>query len=212
MAKSKPAPSREQLITVSTRMFATYGFARTTLRAIADEAKVNQGMIHYYWRTKIALYEEVYKRVFEDFNKMVDESFSGVQALNLNTHEGKKEMANIVIREAFRLLERQPYIAHIIARHIMGDAEGTEHLIDDVARPLFNRASEILESFAREGYIRQQNMKHLVASLLFIFMGYHIGGGNYLFPGENFTGDPESKSRLAGFLSQLLQFAIVPEL
>jgi AcrR family transcriptional regulator len=211
MSRSKPAPSREQLLKVATRMFATRGFSRTTLRAIADKAGVNQGMIHYYWRTKIALYEEVYSRVFEDFGRMVDESFSGTQVLDLQSSSEKEKMVKIIVEEAFRLIERQPFIAIIIARHMMGDVPGTEHLTEKYARPLFKRGALILGDYMKKGIIKQQNIRLSIASFCFIFMGYRMGGDTYLFPQEKLTDSPASRRKLAVHIEELLFSAMFSE-
>ena len=210
MSKHKPAPSHEQLLKVATRLFAMKGFSRTTLRAIADEAGVNQGMIHYYWRTKKALYEEVYRIVFEDFGKMVEESSLGINELNLRNKNDRQKMVKLIVQEAFRLLERQPYISQIIARHMMGDVPDTEHLIDKYARPLLSVAESVLAQRMKEGYIREQNLKMLIASFCFIYMGYHMGGGYYLFPEEDFVKNPNSRKRLTEHVEMLLSSTMNP--
>jgi len=211
MSRTRPAHSREQLLKVATRLFATQGFARTTLRAIADEACVNQAMIHYYWRTKVALYGEVYKSVFEDFGRMVDESFSGMRELNLKSRPERNKMANLIVVEAFSLIERQPYIATIIARHMIGDVPGTEHLTKKYARPLFERTAVILDEFVKTGAIRQRNTRLMIASFCFIFMGYSMGGDAYLFPHENFKNSSESRRKLAAHIEELLFNALMSE-
>jgi len=211
MPRTRPAASREQLIKVSTSLFATQGFKRTTLRAIADEAGVNQGMIHYYWGTKKALYEEVYGRVFEDFGRMVSESDLGIQKLDLESAKGREKMVRLIVEEAFSLIDRQPFISLIIARHMMGDAPGTEHLIDKYARPLLKLAETILEERMEQGFIHRQNLKLMIASFCFIYMGYSMGGGKYLFPEENFVDNSESRRKLMEHVEYLLAGAMLPK-
>lgn len=53
---------RNDIMDAAERVFATLGFAGSTTRAIADEAKVNLGLIHYHFSSKEALFEQVIAR------------------------------------------------------------------------------------------------------------------------------------------------------
>ncbi|WZB60368.1 helix-turn-helix domain-containing protein [Achromobacter xylosoxidans] len=44
------------------RLFGELGFTGCSLRNVADSAGVNQGMIHYFFRSKEALFQETYLR------------------------------------------------------------------------------------------------------------------------------------------------------
>jgi AcrR family transcriptional regulator len=54
--------SKEALLNVAEEMFAQHGFVATSTRMISKGAGVNLGNLHYYFRTKEALYIEVFKR------------------------------------------------------------------------------------------------------------------------------------------------------
>lgn len=53
---------RSDIMDAAERVFATLGFAGSTTRAIADEASVNLGLIHYHFGSKEALFEQVIAR------------------------------------------------------------------------------------------------------------------------------------------------------
>ena len=53
---------RESILTTAEKMFSDMGYAGTTLREIADGARVTQALINYYFGSKFALFEEVYLR------------------------------------------------------------------------------------------------------------------------------------------------------
>lgn len=59
---------RSDIMDAAERVFATLGFAGATTRAIADEAKVNLGLIHYHFSSKEALFEEVVARRSKQVN------------------------------------------------------------------------------------------------------------------------------------------------
>lgn len=54
--------SRDKLLDSAEFLFAEHGFDGCTLRHIADHAGVNQGMIHYFFRTKENIFREAYFR------------------------------------------------------------------------------------------------------------------------------------------------------
>ncbi len=53
---------RETILDTAERMFADLGYAGTTLREIAEDSKVTQALINYYFGSKFGLFEEVYLR------------------------------------------------------------------------------------------------------------------------------------------------------
>ncbi|MBU0690684.1 TetR/AcrR family transcriptional regulator [bacterium] len=52
---------RGRIFMAASKLFSEYGFKSTTTRAIAEEAGVNQVMLHYHYGNKVNLYEEVLK-------------------------------------------------------------------------------------------------------------------------------------------------------
>lgn len=56
----EPTPARERLIDHALRLFAAQGFAKTSVREIADAAQVNVAAIRYYFGDKAGLYRAVF--------------------------------------------------------------------------------------------------------------------------------------------------------
>lgn len=59
---------RSDIMEAAERVFADLGFDGATTRAIADEAKVNLGLIHYHFQSKEALFEQVVARHAKQVN------------------------------------------------------------------------------------------------------------------------------------------------
>ena len=51
---------REAILRAAAKLFAEHGFEGCSLRNIAESARVNQGMIHYFFKTKEALFFDAY--------------------------------------------------------------------------------------------------------------------------------------------------------
>jgi len=75
-APEAPAPRssrsdarQEQLIEIAVRLFARKGYEGTSLRDIADEAKITKAALYYHFPNKEALYERI---VLESMQSLVD--------------------------------------------------------------------------------------------------------------------------------------------
>lgn len=66
--KRRVVDRREALIDAVFRCVVRDGLAATTTAAVAEEAGVSKGVIHYYFRDKIALLEAAFERVLEGFH------------------------------------------------------------------------------------------------------------------------------------------------
>lgn len=69
-ARKRPGPSgdpdvRDGILDAAEDLFATRGFAATSIREIADRVKVNPAMVHYYFGSKKKLLRAVMERVLE---------------------------------------------------------------------------------------------------------------------------------------------------
>src|SRR6185295_6139770 len=61
--------TRERILDTAERLFAERGYSATSLRSIIAAAKVNLAAVHYHFRTKEALLDEVLKRRLEPVNR-----------------------------------------------------------------------------------------------------------------------------------------------
>lgn len=56
------AATRERILEAATRLFASQGFRRVTVRAISRDAKANLAAVNYHFQNKLGLYTEVVDR------------------------------------------------------------------------------------------------------------------------------------------------------
>lgn len=108
---------RGRIFSAATKLFAELGFLATTTRAIAKEAGVKQVMIHYYYGSKVELYEAVLKH-------------EGMEMLSVIFGENpqNKSPEEMLIDTPIRLmtvLHKNPLWAALLRREI---ADGATHL------------------------------------------------------------------------------------
>lgn len=63
-----------KILEAATIVFTEKGFEGTRMQDIADKAKINKALLHYYYRNKEKLFGEVFRRVFiQMISKLVGE-------------------------------------------------------------------------------------------------------------------------------------------
>ena len=76
MEAPDPLDTREnQLLAIARALFARHGYDRTSLRDIAEEAKITKAALYYYFPNKDALFERV---VLESMQSLYDETSKAV--------------------------------------------------------------------------------------------------------------------------------------
>ena len=63
--KGRTVPTYDQIMIAARELFSRYGFRDTTVRMIAQKAKVNGASINYYFTSKEALYEAIFEQEFQ---------------------------------------------------------------------------------------------------------------------------------------------------
>jgi len=61
-AAPRDVDTRVHLLDVAEELFAQHGYVATSTRMIARASNINLGNVHYYFKSKEALYEEVFQR------------------------------------------------------------------------------------------------------------------------------------------------------
>jgi TetR/AcrR family transcriptional repressor of bet genes len=70
---------REQIVRATIRCLARDGYARLTMKRVAAEASVSQGILHYYFRDKAAMLAAAALRVTADLDRRVAAEARGVR-------------------------------------------------------------------------------------------------------------------------------------
>lgn len=80
MSKTKNTDTEKQILEAAKRIFQTKGMDGARMQEIANEAKINKAMLHYYYRSKQLLFEAVFKTAFSllapQINKILNDDSS----------------------------------------------------------------------------------------------------------------------------------------
>lgn len=72
MRQERSEATRNQILEVGLRCFAKHGYDKTSTEAIAREARVSQGIIFHYFKTKEGLFSAIVRRGIEGFDACVE--------------------------------------------------------------------------------------------------------------------------------------------
>lgn len=64
MSKVKDENTEKKILEAAKTVFQSKGMDGARMQEIADEAKINKAMLHYYYRSKQLLFEAVFKQAF----------------------------------------------------------------------------------------------------------------------------------------------------
>ena len=120
--ESQNAPSPEQRILLAgLKEFADKGFFGARTQAIADAAGVNKAMLHYYFRSKENLYQEVIARTFRRFLTQVDATWKKDGAI--------RERLGQLVDLYLDSLVRNPHLLKIIMREAVDGGERMKRVL-----------------------------------------------------------------------------------
>ncbi len=71
MVDSKNKDTEFAILEAAKRIFQQKGMVGARMQEIADEAKINKSMLHYYYRSKQLLFEAVFKKAFFNVSSSV---------------------------------------------------------------------------------------------------------------------------------------------
>ncbi|SMD00517.1 TetR/AcrR family transcriptional regulator [Pedobacter africanus] len=153
----------EQLIKdTAKQLFFAEGKLHATTQEIADAARVNRTLVNYYFRSRDALFDQVFNEAQEALVSMIDE----VMESDMPFRQKIENLISVFLKEAMRYPYREIFVI-------------TEMNRNDVINAKKARAEKVntfLEEVQREmdkGNIKRMNPRHFTMNL-FSLMAYPL--------------------------------------
>ena len=141
--------SRDHILDAAERLFATQGFARTTIKDIGGAAGLNSALLYYYFADKDELYREVLRRfVGRLVTRTMGELSAGGQP---------EDRLRALLRTQAELLIANPHFPRLMVREL-AESEGA-HAVEQfhlLASTTFRRLCELIEEGQRAGVFRKE--------------------------------------------------------
>jgi AcrR family transcriptional regulator len=152
--------TRSKILTAAVTVFRERGKDGAKMQEIADQAGINKAMLHYYFRSKDLLFEEVFKLTFIDF-------FSNINGI-LNSKDTLEIKIQLLCDAYITMALQRPYLpVFLIAEMNRNPETFFQNLsFDQYPRPDFigfkNQIAEQIEA----GEIAPTNPLHLIFNIL----------------------------------------------
>lgn len=165
----KSLETKERILHAAKKEFAERGFDGARMGSIARRANANQALLHYYFKSKEKLYEEVLQHYFiiED-EKLFRE---GLSKFSLSHHEGLYIGIYLLVKLPFGGLD--PDFSRIMSREV---AEGRKHLRNltiEYFMPRVKSFVEVIEQGVNEGVFETVSPYMVVMQLMSFVISWH---------------------------------------
>jgi len=136
---------RLQILDIAERLFATHGYAATSVRQIAEQAGVNPALVHYYFGNKKALLQNVMDRALAPL----------VQAISA-MKDNPETSPESIVRLLLSMASSHPNIPRLMTREVLlPGGEMKQHFTENMAPSLGGALPGLLGQAQTAGRVRQ---------------------------------------------------------
>ncbi|MEL7832462.1 TetR/AcrR family transcriptional regulator [Fodinibius sp. Rm-B-1B1-1] len=154
----KNLDTQEQIFEAACRVFQRKGYAGARMQEIADEAEINKSMLHYYYRSKDKLFQEVFQREIKRLFPVI----FGV----LDSDRSLPDKIDELIDTYYSFLEDNPYLVQFVLHEMHQHADRFKDFIkEESIRPPKSFLVQI-EGEVKQGNMDPVNPKQLMISII----------------------------------------------
>ncbi|MBE7453923.1 MAG: TetR/AcrR family transcriptional regulator [Kofleriaceae bacterium] len=167
-----PERTKAKILSAATDLFTRLGPGATSIDEISERAGVNRGLIHHYFRTKDALFDQVLVRPLTSF---LEQHIEFLQARP--DVDGLCEAT----RSFFRFLGRHPDLVRLLSwtlamrRVLLGEGAQLE-----LTRALMARLVRRIEDAQAAGAVRAEvSAPHLLITVVDLCVSWHLAAADW---------------------------------
>lgn len=162
-AKADDGKSKERILEAAMDEFVEFGFYGARTQRIADKAKVNKALIHYYFSSKEKIYEEALSKVFgllmEKLNAIGDEPVPI-----------EKKMEQIMDAYISIFTEYSGYFRFVMSEVMRGGEKlrkiAAPRFGEIPFNPINGKLHKYFKDQMKKGNIKRVNIIHLIISIV----------------------------------------------
>lgn len=148
--------TEDKILRAANHVFVRQGYAGARTRDIAEVAGINVATLHYYYRTKEALYERIVQGSVEEFSALHREVFYSDRPL--------RETIKLFVERYIDLFRRKPYLAMFCMSESERNPESFVRIADFRLSDEF--LSHQLEELHRAGEIRKISVGSFISAMV----------------------------------------------
>lgn len=153
----------KKILETAEQLFIEKGFSKTSTTDIAKETGCNQALIHYYFRTKENLFQQIFYKKFDYIFKIISEPAFKSNSLN--------EKIEASISAYFDILQRNPKMPILIINELLTKPERIEYFKECIIRNqtrtnIYNAFNAYIQEEKQKGNIRDINTFDLLIDII----------------------------------------------
>ena len=149
--------TENRILKAARKVFIKNGLSGTRMQNIANEAKINKALLHYYFRSKEKLFDAVFKYAFFKFVPKIEEI--------LNSDNSIFEKIELIAEQYISALMRNQFIPLFVLHEINRNPKRLYELIQQVGITPVKLVEQIQQEI-KKGNIINIRPEHLIINLL----------------------------------------------
>ncbi len=133
--------------------FVTYGFKGASIKRIAERANIARANIHYYFKDKTDLYQQLLSNIIEVWNTDYD---------TLNADHDPKIALSAYIRAKVMHSKNDPYSSRIFASELIHGAPVLNDYLNSDFKAWLQSKVAVIDTWVEKGLIDAVNPHHLL--------------------------------------------------
>lgn len=149
--------TEDHILEVARGVFMQNGYDGTTMQMIADEARINKSLLHYYYRSKEKLFKHIFSKVFSKFIPHLGVIFMSDMSLEEKIHAFANRYIDVFIEN--------PLIPIFVMQELSKNPDQLTELIKDAGinpELMLDKIAQMLED---EG-VSMQDPRHFFVNLI----------------------------------------------
>ena len=171
--------TEKKILDAAKIIFLKKGFDGARMQEIADEAKINKALVHYYFRSKDKLFDAIFREAFQQFLPQIAEI--------MTTQKPLFEILEIFVDSYITMLSNNPHLPSFVMHEINRNPERIVNIIKSSGiKPEY--LEKAIQKEIKAGIINPIKPIHLIINIiamcLFPFMARPIIQG-FMFNGSS---------------------------
>jgi len=158
MIKTKDISAEEKILEAARQVFENKGMSGARMQEIADEAKINKSLLHYYYRSKQKLFEAVFKTAFKKLAPQINIILNSDQSICEKIRNFSKNYTSFMLKH--------PYLPNFILQELNRNPEFVKELVSTKTFPSMKNFQTQIQEAVVEKKIRKIEAEQLFINIL----------------------------------------------
>ena len=195
---NKDISTEEKILNAAKQVFENKGMSGARMQEIADEAKINKSLLHYYYRSKQLLFEAVFKAAFNKIAPQINTILNS----DLSIFEKITSFSN----NYTSFMIKHPYLPNFILQELNRNPDFVKELISSKTFPNMKYFLNQISDAVKKGEIRSIEAEQLFINILALNIFPFVGAP--LIKGFINASDKEFKAILERRKTEVSNFII----